>query len=89
MRGKKTIAVDPLTENEMDMAVFSSYDAIEAILKLFAVVRKNRLGERTCLMAGISHGCISAVLLEKRMPRLDTVIAILNALGYDLKVIKL
>ena len=73
---------------QMDDVVFSSNDAEEALLGLLILCQRKRLVKNLSIFSGVSDSSIYNVIKEKGSPRMVTAKALLNALGYDLKVVK-
>ena len=73
---------------QMDDIVFSSDDPEESLLRLLILCRKKRLVKNLSIFSGVSDSSIYNVIEEKGSPRMVTAKALLNALGYDLKVVK-
>ena len=89
MKNNCRVTLDPLTENKMDDVVYASFDAVDCLSQLMDIIRKEHLVARTCAVTGVSRNCIYGAISGERTPRIDLAVALLNSLGYDLKVVKL
>jgi len=77
-----------LMRQKMDDVVFFSDDIHETLSGLVEICRKHRMLENLKRRSGVSSATIYYTIDQQKNPRLDTALALLNAMGYDLKVVR-
>lgn len=73
---------------EMDDAVLLSDNLVDALHSAISVCQKYRILERIARKSGVSRGSIYHMTSDKANPRIDTVVAIFGALGYEIEVVR-
>lgn len=85
---RKTYTYAESFRQTMDDIVFLSDDPHDAIYGLIRFCGRKHLITRLSSVSGIASSNLYYISSEERSPRLLTAQAILNALGYELKVVR-